>query len=210
MKIPVILLLFILFLVLMSYKRNRHTKKQENVTENYLSRELSANATRRKDISTLDYINLDMHTLPIGVYDDPSLKEAESLLLELSEKRIINLSDKTNTDLKLLYGPANLDLLTEYDENFVSLTKTLVSYAETLESLGFTKDAVSVLEYGISIQSEITQNYLSLAKLYTQCGCKEKISTLFLAVENLSTPFAQSLKEKLSSDYEEPSSQTFE
>ena len=97
--------------------------------EDFFERERLANSTRKQDISHLDYIVLDLSLLPMGKTQDPSIKKLEDTLTELSQKQILDLSDKSNTDLKMMYGPANLDTLWECDDNYHALSQTLLEYA---------------------------------------------------------------------------------
>ena len=72
----------------------------------------------------------------------------------------------SNTELKLSYGAANLTELTEYDDNFTTLIKAIASLGHALIDNNDTADALSFLEYGISIGSDISSNYIDLAIIY--------------------------------------------
>ena len=81
----------------------------------------------------------------------------------LKDKKILNLTGISNTELKLSYGAANL---TEYDDNFTTLIKAIASLGHALIDNNDTADALSFLEYGISIGSDISSNYIDLAIIY--------------------------------------------
>ena len=81
-------------------------------------------------------------------------------------RRILNLTGISNTELKLSYGAANLTELTEYDDNFTTLIKAIASLGHALIDNNDTADALSFLEYGISIGSDISSNYIDLAIIY--------------------------------------------
>ena len=85
--------------------------------------------------------------------DDEELTDYENDLKTLASRKILNLSHQSNTDLKLAYGPANLPALSEYDQNYTTLLRNLVAYADCLIKNGFKAEAVPVLEFGISIDS---------------------------------------------------------
>lgn len=197
MSIPIIFPIFIILLALLAFKRNNHAKHQKETSDAFLAQERLANSTRRQDISALDYLNLSLDMLPMGKYQDAALSDCEDTLHSLIGKRIINLSDKSNTELKLLYGPTNLDALTEYDNNFVLLAKTLVTYAQREDELEHFADAITILEYAMTIQSDISQNYLHLARLYKKTNMPEKITGIYTALENMPKDFAASTKAKL-------------
>ena len=160
--------LFIIFLSVAAYYRKRATAQQKKVTEDFWSREDQANQIRRKDISNLPYITIPLEKFPIGISDDEELTDYENDLKNLASRKILNLSHQSNTDLKLAYGPANLPVLSEYDQNYTTLLRNLVAYADCLIKNGFEAEAVPVLEFGISIDSDIRANYTLLAGLYRE------------------------------------------
>lgn len=93
---------------------------------------------RKKDISGLDYIRIpDTLTCP-DTQDERILKEWHTIEA-LKEKKILNLSGFTNTDLKLEYGVGNLTKLTDYDNNYVTLSRSLARIAELLTEQGLKK-----------------------------------------------------------------------
>ena len=170
--------LFIIFLSVAAYYRKRATAQQKKVTEDFWSREDQANQVRRKDISNLPYITIPLEKFPIGISDDEELTDYENDLKFLASRKILNLSHQSNTDLKLAYGPANLPALSEYDQNYTTLLRNLVAYADCLIKNGFEAEAVPVLEFGISIDSDIRANYTLLAELYREQGNAAKIQKL--------------------------------
>lgn len=99
----------------------------------FWEREQKANATRKKDISTLKYIEWDT-TLPVKenntllsdiLKNNPEADSAYNKIISVKDKNIINLTEYSNTDLKLKYGVANLEALTEYEDNYTLLIKNL-------------------------------------------------------------------------------------
>ena len=179
--------LFIIFLSVAAYYRKRATAQQKKVTEDFWSREDQANQIRRKDISNL----------PIGISDDEELTDYENDLKNLASRKILNLSHQSNTDLKLAYGPANLPVLSEYDQNYTTLLRNLVAYADCLIKNGFEAEAVPVLEFGISIDSDIRANYTLLAGLYREQGNASKIQELINKASSLDSMMRSAILEQL-------------
>ena len=147
-------------------------------------KEQLANRTRKQDISNLDYIQIPLHTFPIGTYTDNKLAELEQSLQTLSSRKILNLSGISNTDLKLQYGAANLNILSDCDTNFTTLARTLSAYGEQLAALGHWQDAVKVLEFGIDCKTDVSKNYTLLGSLYRDHGEPEKLKELTDIVRN--------------------------
>ena len=186
--------LFIIFLSVAAYYRKRATAQQKKVTEDFWSREDQANQIRRKDISNLPYITIPLEKFPIGISDDEELTDYENDLKTLASRKILNLSHQSNTDLKLAYGPANLPALSEYDQNYTTLLRNLVAYADCLIKNGFKAEAVPVLE---SIDSDIRANYTLLAELYKEQGNASKIQELIDKAASLDSMMRSAILEQL-------------
>ena len=189
--------LFIIFLSVAAYYRKRATAQQKKVTEDFWSREDQANQIRRKDISNLPNITIPLEKFPIGISDDEELTDYENDLKTLASRKILNLSHQSNTDLKLAYGPANLPALSEYDQNYTTLLRNLVAYADCLIKNGFKAEAVPVLEFGISIDSDIRANYTLLAELYKEQGNASKIQELIDRAASLDSMMRSAILEQL-------------
>lgn len=189
--------LFIIICSVLSFFRKRHTRIQEETTDNFWETERRANQTRRQDISGLPYITIPLDKFPIGIHENDTIKECEAALAELSHKQILNLGSQTNTELKLTYGIANLNALTEYEQNFNTLCQTLITYASALIEIGQQEEAETVLEYGIRIGSDLSQNFLLLADIYQSEHRREDMERLISAAENLTSFMKPSILEKL-------------
>lgn len=153
-------------------------KKMDNDNEAFYERERIANSTPKKDISNLTYIKVPLEKFPIGQIEDEDIKVIEDKLIALSEKDILNLTGKTNTDLKEEYGVPNFDKMQEVGENFNELTVTLVDYGNELMLRNMLDEAISVLEYGIAIKTDISKNYTLLGDCYKQKNQPRKIKVL--------------------------------
>ena len=118
---------------------------------------------------------------------------------------MLNLNGISNTDLKLTYGPQNLDELTIYGDHFSELEEALLSYGTLLHDEGYLKEAIAVLEKGILLPTDLTQNYIRLADYYTEAGTEGKISDLLtLAEKNLNDIALSSVKRHLNPQVETP------
>lgn len=153
-------------------------KKMDNDNESFYERERKANATPKKDISNITYIKVPLEKFPIGQIEDEEIKVIEDKLVALSEKDILNLVGKTNTDLKEEYGVPNFDKMQEVGENFNELTVTLVEYGNELMLRNMLDEAISVLEYGIAIKTDVSKNYTLLGDCYKNKNQPRKIKVL--------------------------------
>jgi hypothetical protein len=185
----------ILFIVIffVAYFRKKSTRDQQAVEDSFWERENLANNTRKQSLDDLSYITIPLEKFPIGIYKDPDLKAPETLLTALSSKKIVNLDAFTNTDLKLQYGAANLDILTEYGENFDALCRALADYGEALYEDGHREEARTVLEFGIESGSDISRNYLTLGKIYREEELDSDFNELLSHARELISPMKDSI-----------------
>lgn len=195
--VPVVLIAFILFLVYYAYRRKEMDKVNDQKESDFWKRENDANSTRKQDITNLNYIHIPIDTFPIGAYPDEGYKEMEQELLALSGQKILNLTGISNTDLKLQYGVSNLAVLSDCDERFTSLVRLLTDYAKGLAEHAHKDDAICILEFGVSIQSDVTENYTLLAELYQEKGEASKISALIESAGSLNSLSKDVIQKKL-------------
>lgn len=182
-----------IWIAIFHHLKNRTSDSEENNSRKFWQLESEANQTRRKDISTLDYIRIPLESLPFQETDDSKLNEIQNCIRTLSEKKILNLNHLTNTELKKAYGPANLEALSEYDTNFTELIRTLSNWGQYLYDLGQEHSAQTVLEYGISCNTDVKNNYILLAKIYYQNHEINKISQLINQAGQLNTLMKSSI-----------------
>lgn len=180
--IPVFTICMVIFIVVLKINLNKNSHTQQNIEEQFWEREHQANFTRKQDISNLNYITIPLDKFPLTLNTDE-----EQALQDLANKRILNLTGISNTDLKLQYGVSNLELLTEYDNNFTLLVNALRTYAKELMDAGLEVDARNVLEFAVSIRADSKHIYLMLANLYRSSNESDKISNLIASAEKLNS-----------------------
>lgn len=191
---PVFLIFVILFAVWMRYEINKHSNIEANANANFLERERQANFARSADITNLDYLVIPLNELPfIGQHDgisplkptqvisDPIRSEiisCEKNIIALNSKKILNLNGLSNTDIKMQYGVANLQILIQYDENFSKLSRLLAKWGKLLFEAGELTAAEKVLSYAVSCKCDIEDIFIILAKIYRHNGNELGISDL--------------------------------
>ncbi|MCX4327309.1 MAG: hypothetical protein OSJ45_08435 [Lachnospiraceae bacterium] len=182
---PVLFICFIVFILWFRVKSKQADNETNNPKENFLKREYEANFTRKKDISGLDYLVIPENALPFTETDNMEEAGLQKDIKDIMSRKILNLSGISNTDLKLQYGHANLDLLAEYDQNFSNLLRCLDSWGSYLyNSKGDKENAKQVLEYSVSIGSDITRTYTTLASIYLEENNPGKVQSLIDRAEN--------------------------
>lgn len=191
------LTIFIIVTLYISIRTRHSTHAEEDIWDDFWKKEQEANWTRRQDISSLAYIKLPLDALPLGAYDDEALACYEDALRDLAKKPVCNLNGISNTDLKLRYGVANLPALTECDTNYSTLLSLLANYGEKLYELSHKKEAEQVLEYALSLGTDVGKTYELLADIYEEEGAPDKLDALRQAAENITSIRKNSILRKL-------------
>lgn len=170
------LIVFILFL---SVRIKRQSKIQQNAEKSFWERERLANSVRRKSLDGLNYIQIPLETFPTHIMqEDETVLECIDLMESLTAQKIVNLTGFSNTDLKLEYGTANITVLTEYDQNYTLLVRTLQKWADVLIAAGYAKEATILMEFAVSTHTDISRTYYQLAEYYVSQRESEKIQWL--------------------------------
>ncbi len=197
MKYP-ILASFILFILILRHNIRRANRMQEKDEKSFWELESEANSTRRKPLDDLEYVKIPLDQLPTEVLADaPVVADCISMLRELEDKPIVNLTGYTNTELKLRYGAASITELTRYDENYTLLVQTCQKWANFLWEKGETEAAVAIMEYEISVGADVSGAYRKLATYYRKNGHPEKVDDLIRSAEQLRSLTKNSILEYL-------------
>ena len=201
MKLPV-LASFIIILSVISHLIRKNNRTMESEQKAFWTKEHESNSVRKKPLDDLKYIPIPFDKLPEHVHPDhDTIKDCLSTLHTLSERKIVNLTGITNTDLKLTYGTANITVLTEYDQNFTLLVTTLQKWAEALYDLGAVNDAQSILEFAVSVDSDVTKTYDLLASIYDASRNFTGIQELMEHARGLTSSSGKIIVRKLEETY---------
>lgn len=177
-----ILLTIYLIIKLADQKSQQELKAKMDA---FWQREQQSNAIRKVDISGLDYLHIPYDKLPFMDVDKTNLIRLQNSMKSLEDKPILNLTGLSNTDLKLQYGTANINFLSRCDSNFTTLIKILYDWGLELYQQEYAEQALQVLEYGVSIKTDISKHYLLLGEIYHDLAEYDKIDELIYAVSDL-------------------------
>lgn len=173
-------------------KYSKSKKEDEQVTQSFWERERAANSIRKKDISNLPYINVDLEHLPFKESTDNKLVRYQEAVKRLAGQKILNLSGMTNTDLKIQYGAPNLTALIACDTNFTELSKSLQQWGKYLYDSANMQDAKIVLEYAIACKTDIAATYSLLGTIYYNEQNQEGLKRLIESVKTINSPNKES------------------
>lgn len=199
---------FVIFILILQHNIRKGKKTSEQSEAEFWKRESSANDVRRQSLEDLAYITFKAEPFfPINLLDaancpeflsmNPDAKEILSRFLFLEQQKIVNLNEYTNTDLKFKYGVANLPALTEMDSNYNELITLLHNYGSLYAKEGYETQTLTILEYAISIGTDISGTYLLLADIYQKNKQWDKIDWLKKEAEIISTSRKNSIVRKL-------------
>lgn len=176
----------IVFVIWLTYELKKHDRINTKAYEDFWEKEREANLVRKKSLDNLSYIKVPLEYIPKSLLsEDPVVSDCISILEHLSERKIVNLTGYTNTDLKLEYGAPNLNILMEYDENYTLYARTMNKLAHAYYDAGYESNARILLERCIESNTDIKATYLLLAQIYKKHQETEKIDKLMETAKNL-------------------------
>ena len=176
----------VVLVIVLARTIKKQNKLKKSMEQSFWEKERQANSVRRKPLDSLNYIHIPLEQFPMDTMaEDSRIREYHDLIRALSTQSIVNFTGYTNTDLKLEYGTANITALSEYDQNYTILVRTLQEWADVLYEAQHTEDARILMEYAVSIGTDVSRTYYKLAALYAASGDNFQIEELIKKAENL-------------------------
>lgn len=177
-------LFIIMFIISHALKKDQN--ESEKALGKYFAREREANRTRKQPLDDLKYVEIPFALIPKSLLaDNDNAVDCYRILEGLSDKKIVNFTGYTNTDLKFQYGVANLPALMAYDENYTLYARTIYKLAKLYYDNGYESNARILLEKAVESGTDITANYTLLATIYQNKNEHDKIKDLVLKAEKL-------------------------
>lgn len=167
---------FTIFCIIFSIALHKTKRIEQNLDQDFWEREQKANFTRKKSLDNLNYITIPEEILQMK--PDYMTSEIENCLRDLNDLsafKIVNFTGYTNTDLKLEYGTANINILSDYDFHYTNLVTLLQKLAELLHDILEDALAVKTLEFAVSTGTDVSKSYYLLAQLYQEPACPKKL-----------------------------------
>lgn len=192
---------FFIFLLWLFYEQKKRQKQAKTASDNFWAKEEEANRTRKKDISHLPLIHVEESELPCIDTEDESVLYYIGQLKKIIKMPMMDLSEYTNTDLKLAYGVGNFKTLSDYDETFHNFLTDLSCLGRACSHAGLYDDAIQAYELAFHYGSAKLSDYEDLAGVYLAMDEPAKVSELIQKVEAGTHPrkfsISASLKQKL-------------
>lgn len=177
---------FIALVLIISISMKKQSRLYKEREQDFWSREQRANSVRRKPLDGLKYVKIPLEAFPTHLLNEnEQVLECINILETLTSQKIVNLTGRSNTDLKLEYGTANINALTEYDQNYTLLVCTLQKWADLLLDAGYRREAAGLMEFAVSTDTDISRTYYLLAEYYASLGRYSEIDRLREVAKNL-------------------------
>lgn len=190
---------FLALCYVVSRNVSRFKKTHGQSHEEFLEQESRANSVRKADITALPYVEIPLDELPLDALSACGYSTLAEELRALASVKILNLSMYTNTELKLMYGPANLTALSDCDDAYTSLIMLLNKIGASLLEADRPDDAEKFLSFAISIGSDITTSYTMLATLYAKKHDINRIDRLIGNADSLTSLSGKTIQSNLRS-----------
>ena len=182
---PVLLFCILVCVAILRYKMHSVEKEEQKLEQKYKDLEKKAALPISRDISQLPFITIHLEQLPFSQNPTGEFKKYETTILDLSKEKICNLNHMSNTDLRLTYGAKNFKKLAAYDQNYNILLLTLANWGTFLYEKNLDKEACMVLNYAVSLSTDIRKTYTTLAKIYKRHDEINRIYELLSIVETI-------------------------
>ncbi|MDR1704544.1 MAG: hypothetical protein LBS19_07650 [Clostridiales bacterium] len=176
------------FIILKHFRNKGYGKEFED----YVKEEIAANAVKSKEIEPELYFVPGLSGLPVraddGAEDSPALRRQREALKRAQKKMIRLPAPMTNTELKFKYGTVNIEIISEYEENFFTYIYALNGWAEALLEEGDEAGAERVLYHAVTAGAETSKTFTMLADIYYKNGDVQAMRELYGLVNGRNMP----------------------
>lgn len=185
MGIPTIFVLFLIFLFIFQHNLRKSDRLHKNASERFWEKEEASMFARKSPIETQHYIIPQVENLPKNTLEYFQNLENEQLYyiqekcFDLASKPMLNFSNMLNSDIRLKYGSENLNLIEAYETNYNHYLQNLYQLGKGYYDLKLYNEAITVLEEGIRVNTDISDHIILLATLYCELKDFNKFNNLY-------------------------------
>lgn len=192
---------FMLFGAWLTFQLRKSRNLNEKADDDFWENENMANSVRKKQLEDSDFVTFPFDKLPTeeSFAPDP-VPECLSILMALSDKKMVNLNGISNTEVKKRFGTANISILTEYDANYESFAKNIYLLCQHLYDMGRKEEALLLSEETILTGTDSLSHYKLIIQIYREQGNTAGISWLKEKAEELHAITKGAILRALSND----------
>lgn len=194
---PIIFICVVIFMLWFTYERTKVSKLRAKQSESFWDREEEANHTRNKDISGLDYLYIEESQIPEVQTNNTDIKNTREMVLSFLQNKMIDLSDYSNTELRLAFGVGHFTELSSYDANYTNFLTALSTYSKILYEEKFFQAANECYLLLLKIGSNRSADYYGLAETFLALDQPGELADLISHVSESDIPRKDKIIAKL-------------
>lgn len=194
---PSLFVCFLIFIAWMHYEKRKASREEKRRSDEFWQREEKANHSRNKDISDLPFFQADTDKIPMPQTNSENISHYQKQVLSTAKLPMMNLSQYTNTDLKLAYGVGNFKTLSDYDENFNHFLMNMSNLGKAYREADLLKEAASVYRLCLDYGSDKSTDYRALGSIYVSMKETGKLISLIDEVKQSDLPRRDALAASL-------------
>ena len=152
-----ILFIVLIFVIWLSYEIKKSSKGSKDSSKQFWERESEALLTPRKSLDDINFITIPENILPPVDFEIPAdcedttpyerVKTLGTELATLSKAQIADLSEYSNTELRLKYGSPNFTRLSNADTNYTRLVQIMPVLISSLRKTGANEEADKLIDF---------------------------------------------------------------
>lgn len=169
------------------------TKAENKSWEQFWKKEEESMFARKNDPAPEDFIIPSPQSLPrhskeyFESISRDDLYKLQEKCFSLTEKPMMNLQDQLNSDVRLKYGAQSITDIEVYEQTYTQYIKNLYNLGKAYYELGNIQDALAYLEEGINVNTDISDHYLLLGKIYHQLNNTKALNDLYEKANELTS-----------------------
>lgn len=185
MGIPIIFVLFLIFIFIFQHNLKKNDRNGKMARKQFWEYEENSFFARKLPLNDNDFIKPNVHSIPKLDYEafkalnNPQMFTVQEKCFSLADIPMLDLSGMLNSELRYRYGAANLELIESYENNYTNYIKSLYKLGKFYYDNNMKNEAISVLEEGMNVNTEISDHIILLATIYYEMQKKKEFDCLY-------------------------------
>lgn len=185
MGIPIIFVLFLFFIFIFQHNLRKNDRKEKSARNQFWDYEKNSFFARKSPINNNDFIKPNSEALPKLDYEafkalgNTQMFEIQEKCFSYADMPMLDLSNMLNSEIRHKYGVANFELIESYENNYTNYIKNLYKLGKFYYENGMNKEAISTLEEGINVNTEIGDHIILLATIYSEMQKMQEFNIVY-------------------------------
>ena len=195
--LPTIFICFLIGVAWFTYERKKATRLSEKATDEFWQREVEANHTRNQDISDIELVSVSETDIPTYSGEDDNIIASLKQVMSILPLPMADLSELSNTDLKLRYGVGNFATVTSYDTNYINFVCALSILAKHFSNNLLWKEAQQTYDLMFRLGTYTPEACTGYGNACLSLDEPEKVTALINSIHEKDLPRQERLIEAL-------------